>query len=73
MWGHSLLSVRPLQVPVFHGYSATGNVSGQVIYASYGRKEDFDYLVSKGVDFEGKIALGERDSVAYIDVRGHAR
>lgn len=44
-------------VPVFHGYSARGNVTAQFVYANYGRKEDFDSLVEKGVDIKGKIVL----------------
>lgn len=44
-------------VPVFHGYSARGNVTAKFIYANYGRKEDFDSLVEKGVDIKGKIVL----------------
>jgi N-acetylated-alpha-linked acidic dipeptidase len=44
-------------VPVFHGYSARGNVTAKFVYANYGRKEDFDSLVEKGVDIKGKIVL----------------
>ena len=44
-------------VPAFHGYSANGNVTGKLVYVNYGRREDFDILKSKGIDFEGTIAL----------------
>ncbi|KAI0660807.1 Zn-dependent exopeptidase [Cubamyces menziesii] len=44
-------------VPTFHGLSADGIAEGQVVYVNYGRKEDYDELVSKGVNFTGKIAL----------------
>ncbi|BEJ14845.1 hypothetical protein CspHIS471_0406120 [Cutaneotrichosporon sp. HIS471] len=45
------------EVRVFHGLSVSGDVTAQYIYAGYGRKDDFDLLQSKGVDFTGKIAL----------------
>lgn len=45
------------RVPTFHGYSASGNVTGKVIYANYGTKKDYDLLVEKGIDFKGKIVL----------------
>ena len=44
-------------IPTFHGYSSDGDVRGQLIYANYGRKEDYDELIEKGVDFTGKIVL----------------
>lgn len=44
-------------VPAFHGYSASGNVTGEFFYANYGRKEDFDKLVELGVNMTGKIAV----------------
>ncbi|KLT44260.1 Zn-dependent exopeptidase [Cutaneotrichosporon oleaginosum] len=45
------------EVRVFHGLSVSGDVTAQFIYAGYGRKEDFDLLQSRGVDFTGKIAV----------------
>lgn len=44
-------------VPAFHGYSASGNVTGQYVYVNYGTKEDFELLTSLGVDFTDKIAI----------------
>ncbi|WVF71481.1 hypothetical protein IAT40_006287 [Kwoniella sp. CBS 6097] len=45
------------EVPVFHGLSASGDVTAQYIYVSYGRKKDFELLQAKGIDFNGKIVL----------------
>lgn len=45
------------QVPVFHGHSKSGNVTGPLIYANYGAREDFAYLKSQGIDLTGAIAL----------------
>ena len=44
-------------VPAFHGYSADGDVQGQLIYADYGRYEDFQELLSRGANLTGKIVL----------------
>ncbi|KIM91173.1 hypothetical protein PILCRDRAFT_811678 [Piloderma croceum F 1598] len=44
-------------VPAFHGLSKGGEVEGQLVYANYGTKEDFDELVAAGVDFAGKIVI----------------
>lgn len=39
------------------GYSASGTVEGPVVYAHYGREEDFEWLESQGVKIEGSICL----------------
>lgn len=35
-------------VPVFHGLSRGGEVQGKLVYANYGRKEDYDELEKRG-------------------------
>ncbi|OJJ47698.1 hypothetical protein ASPZODRAFT_131253 [Penicilliopsis zonata CBS 506.65] len=47
----------PDRVPTFHGYSASGNVTAQFVYANFGTYYDFDDLVKANVSLEGKIAL----------------
>ncbi|KKA30578.1 hypothetical protein TD95_001109 [Thielaviopsis punctulata] len=47
----------PDRIPVFHGYSASGNVTGQFVYVNYGTYRDYDDLVKAGIDLKGKIAL----------------
>ncbi|KAI8334864.1 hypothetical protein BD560DRAFT_340528 [Blakeslea trispora] len=44
-------------VPLFHGYSKNGTAKGRVIYANYGRLEDFQFLVDQGIQVNGTIAL----------------
>ena len=44
-------------VPVFHGYSASGSATGQVVFAGMGRKEDFEGLAAAGIDVKGKVVL----------------
>ncbi len=41
----------------FNAFSATGDVTGEVVYANYGRKEDFEKLRELGVDVAGKIVI----------------
>ncbi len=41
----------------FNAYSASGDVTAEVVYANYGTKEDFAKLRELGVDVAGKIVL----------------
>lgn len=41
----------------FHGYSANGHVTGQVVYANYGLPEDYQKLIDLGISVKGKIVL----------------
>lgn len=45
------------RVPTFHGYSASGNVTGQFVYANFGTYHDFEDLRNANVSLEGKIGL----------------
>ncbi|KAI0699393.1 hypothetical protein BC835DRAFT_1412584 [Cytidiella melzeri] len=44
-------------VPTFHGMSKNGTAEGQLIYANYGTKEDYDELEASGANFTGKVVL----------------
>lgn len=44
-------------VPTFHGLSCGGDVQGQLVYANYGRQEDYDELLASGVDLKGKLVI----------------
>ncbi|KAI0239377.1 Vacuolar protein sorting-associated protein 70 [Massospora cicadina] len=50
-------SWRPDEVPAFHGYSASGEVTARLVYVNYGRQEDFKALEQKGISVKGKIVL----------------
>jgi N-acetylated-alpha-linked acidic dipeptidase len=50
-------SASPDAFPAFNGYGISGDVTGQVVYANYGRPEDFKALEDTGVSVEGKIVL----------------
>jgi N-acetylated-alpha-linked acidic dipeptidase len=47
----------PRVVMPFNGSSGSGDVSGEVVYANYGRQEDFDQLASRHIDLRGKIVI----------------
>lgn len=44
-------------LPAFSGYSPSGEVTADIVYANYGRPEDFKLLKDRGVDVRGKIVL----------------
>ncbi|KAL2375414.1 hypothetical protein RJZ57_000101 [Blastomyces gilchristii] len=50
-------SSYPNRVPIFHGYSASGEAKAEFVYVGRGQQVDFDRLVELGVDLKGKIAL----------------
>jgi N-acetylated-alpha-linked acidic dipeptidase len=41
----------------FNGSSGSGDVTAEVVYANYGRLEDFDQLAARHIDLHGKIVL----------------
>jgi N-acetylated-alpha-linked acidic dipeptidase len=47
----------PRVVMPFNGSSGSGDVTGEVVYANYGRLEDFDKLAAQNIDLHGKIVL----------------
>jgi N-acetylated-alpha-linked acidic dipeptidase len=47
----------PNSAPTFHGYSWSGEASGEFVYVGRGQQVDFDRLTELGVELEGKIAL----------------
>jgi N-acetylated-alpha-linked acidic dipeptidase len=41
----------------FNAYSADGDVTGEIVYANYGAKEDFAKLKELGIECQGKIVM----------------
>ncbi|MCB0278117.1 MAG: glutamate carboxypeptidase, partial [Calditrichaeota bacterium] len=41
----------------WNAYSGNGDVTAEVVYANFGRKEDFEELAKMGVSVKGKIAI----------------
>ena len=52
-----LFQKDPRILPAFNEYSASGDVTADVVYANYGRAEDFQKLKDLGVDIKGKIVI----------------
>jgi N-acetylated-alpha-linked acidic dipeptidase len=50
-------SADPRILPGFNGSSPSGDVTAPVVYANYGRLEDFQRLAELGVSIKGKIVL----------------
>jgi len=47
----------PRVVLPFNGYSPSGDVEGEVVYANYGRPEDFEKLALQHIEVRGKIVV----------------
>ncbi|KAJ5287973.1 hypothetical protein N7478_003659 [Penicillium angulare] len=45
------------KTPTFHGHSKSGNVTGPLVYANFGSREDFQLLADQGISLNGTIAL----------------
>lgn len=48
---------NPNIVMPFNGSSGSGDVTGEVVYANFGRLEDFDELEKQHIDLHGKIVI----------------
>jgi N-acetylated-alpha-linked acidic dipeptidase len=54
---HDPYQDHPAVLPAFSGYSPSGEVTAEVVYANYGRPEDFKLLEQLGVSVRGKVVL----------------
>ena len=50
-------SSNPEIIPLFNGYSASGDVTAPIVYVNYGLPGDYEELKKIGVDVKGKIAV----------------
>lgn len=50
-------TLEPNQTPTYNAYSATGDVTAEVVYANFGTPEDYDWLAKQGITVKGKIVL----------------
>ncbi len=50
-------SSNPKIIPLFNGYSASGDVTAPLVYVNYGLPPDYEALKKLGVDVTGKIAI----------------
>lgn len=55
-------------IPPFHAYAPSGNASAEVVYANYGREEDFLMLAQIGVKVQGAIVIAKYGSIYRGDI-----
>jgi len=50
-------SSNPKIIPLFNGYSPSGDVTAPLVYVNYGLPPDYEALKKLGVDVKGKVAI----------------
>jgi N-acetylated-alpha-linked acidic dipeptidase len=50
-------SSEPDQLPTYNAYAASGDVTGEVVYANFGVPEDYKWLDKQGISVKGKIVI----------------
>ncbi|KAI8565454.1 hypothetical protein RHMOL_Rhmol03G0260600 [Rhododendron molle] len=55
-------------LPTFHAYAKSGTVSGPVVYANYGRVEDYMTLEKMGVNVSGSIVVARYGEIYRGDI-----
>ncbi|MFH1570820.1 MAG: M20/M25/M40 family metallo-hydrolase, partial [Gemmatimonadota bacterium] len=50
-------SAHPDLAPGWNAFSGSGDVTAEVVYVNYGRKEDFERLRRMGISLQGRIAV----------------
>ena len=50
-------SSDPGQLPTYNAYSASGDVTGELVYVNYGVPADYETLAKLGIDVKGKIVI----------------
>ncbi len=50
-------SGQPNQLPTYNAYGATGDVTGDAVYANYGLPEDYEWLARAGISVKGKVVI----------------
>ena len=57
MYRRTPAAAKRTSLPTFNAYSASGDVTGDVVYANYGLPDDYDWLTRQGIDVRGKIVI----------------
>jgi N-acetylated-alpha-linked acidic dipeptidase len=45
------------QLPTYNAYGASGDVTGEVVYANFGVPDDYEWLAKQGIDVKRKIVI----------------
>ncbi|MCU0420236.1 MAG: M28 family peptidase [Cyclobacteriaceae bacterium] len=57
IYAEDRFSAHPDLGPGWNAYSGSGDVTAEVVYANYGRKEDFEKLAALNVSCKGKVVI----------------
>ncbi|XP_041461440.1 N-acetylated-alpha-linked acidic dipeptidase 2-like [Lytechinus variegatus] len=60
--------LQPDIPPPFNAYSATGDVTGDLVYVNYGRVEDYEYILDEldpTINFTGKIVIARHGGTGW--------
>ncbi|MBL7876257.1 MAG: folate hydrolase, partial [Cyclobacteriaceae bacterium] len=47
------------QLPTYHGFSADGDVTAELVFVGYGVPSDYEELAKLGIDVKGKIVIAK--------------
>jgi N-acetylated-alpha-linked acidic dipeptidase len=50
-------SGQPNQLPTYNAFAATGDATGDVVYANFGVPADYEWLQKQGISVKGKIVI----------------
>ncbi|EPS58906.1 hypothetical protein M569_15905, partial [Genlisea aurea] len=59
--------------PAFHGFAKSGTAVGPVVYANYGRVEDYAVLAELGINLTGSVALARYGKIYRGDIVRNAQ
>ncbi|XP_028654062.1 transferrin receptor protein 2 isoform X1 [Erpetoichthys calabaricus] len=65
--GMLIQNIPPTNPEAYCAYSATGNVTGGLVYSNYGQKEDFERLLKLGVEIKGNIAIMRIGKISFAE------
>ncbi|KAL0915549.1 hypothetical protein M5K25_015975 [Dendrobium thyrsiflorum] len=71
--GDPFADVAAEVLPTFHAYARSGTANGRVVYANYGRVEDFAKLRAMGVEVAGNVVLARYGLVYRGDIVRNAQ
>ncbi|MQM02849.1 hypothetical protein Taro_035620, partial [Colocasia esculenta] len=60
-------------IPTFHAYARSGTAAGPVVYANYGRVEDYAVLRGMGVEVKGAVVLAKYGKLFRGDIVTNAQ
>ncbi|KAG2468425.1 TFR2 protein, partial [Polypterus senegalus] len=65
--GMLIQNIPPTNPEAYCAYSATGNVTGGLVYSNYGQKEDFERLLKLGVEIKGNTVIMRIGKISFAE------